>query len=164
MIVDLGLPDGSGLDLIHELVHANNRIPAILGTSGDDRLRTRVLEVGADGFILKPIENLNMFHGVLLNALPDAAKFTSLRVVNDDSVAPDEAAMHDDYARVLELLEDEPNTHTTTYAAQFIQSVACSVHDRELENAASALTGRQTCALQSLTEMLRARLEQTPII
>ncbi|MDG1868398.1 MAG: response regulator, partial [Yoonia sp.] len=35
LIVDVGLPDGSGLDLINDLSSASPRIDVILGTSGD---------------------------------------------------------------------------------------------------------------------------------
>ena len=36
VIVDVGLPDGSGLDLIRELSSARPRVPALIGTSGDE--------------------------------------------------------------------------------------------------------------------------------
>ena len=36
IIVDVGLPDGSGLDLIRELSSARPRVPALIGTSGDE--------------------------------------------------------------------------------------------------------------------------------
>ena len=36
MLVDLGLPDGSGLDLIEEMNRTTPRVEIILGMSGDD--------------------------------------------------------------------------------------------------------------------------------
>ena len=39
VIIDVGLPDGSGLQLISELAGASPRIGVILGTSGDDLMR-----------------------------------------------------------------------------------------------------------------------------
>ncbi len=53
VIVDIGLPDGSGLDLIREISSANTRVPAIIGTSGDDMMHNAALKAGADTFISK---------------------------------------------------------------------------------------------------------------
>lgn len=36
IIVDVGLPDGSGLDLIRELSNMRPRVAALMGTSGDE--------------------------------------------------------------------------------------------------------------------------------
>ena len=47
IIVDVGLPDGSGLDLIRELSSARPRVPALIGTSGDELHHTAKLKSGA---------------------------------------------------------------------------------------------------------------------
>ncbi len=41
VIVDMGLPDGSGAELIEELARATPRVPVILGTSGCRRVASR---------------------------------------------------------------------------------------------------------------------------
>ena len=53
VIIDVGLPDGSGLQLISELVGASPRIGVILLTSGDDLMHHQSLKAGADGFLSK---------------------------------------------------------------------------------------------------------------
>ncbi|MGB3556876.1 MAG: response regulator, partial [Jannaschia sp.] len=59
-IVDLGLPDGSGLTLIRQLAQAPHRPQVILATSGQsaDEVEGAALEAGADGFMPQPIESL----------------------------------------------------------------------------------------------------------
>jgi DNA-binding response OmpR family regulator len=55
MILDLGLPDGDGLTLLHELRQRNNPIPVLVLTARDG-LQDRVtgLRNGADDYLAKP--------------------------------------------------------------------------------------------------------------
>jgi len=57
LVVDRGLPDGDGLDLVRRLRTAGNRIPCLMLTARD-ALRDRVdgLEAGADDYLAKPFE------------------------------------------------------------------------------------------------------------
>lgn len=57
IILDLGLPDGEGLDLCRELREAG-RITPILVLTARESLRDRVagLELGADDYVTKPFE------------------------------------------------------------------------------------------------------------
>ena len=55
LILDVGLPDGSGLELLRRLRRAGDRTPVILLTAND--LETDVvagLELGADDYVTKP--------------------------------------------------------------------------------------------------------------
>lgn len=63
IILDLGLPDGTGLDLIHELKRIQ-KDPGILIVTAKNAVEDKVmgLELGADDFITKP------FHKAELNA------------------------------------------------------------------------------------------------
>lgn len=63
IILDLGLPDGTGLDLIHELKRLQ-KSPGILIVTAKNAVEDKVmgLELGADDFITKP------FHKAELNA------------------------------------------------------------------------------------------------
>lgn len=55
MILDLGLPDGSGLDVLREAASAADRIPAIiLSGRGEESDRIVGLELGADDYMTKP--------------------------------------------------------------------------------------------------------------
>src|SRR5262245_44391465 len=54
-ILDLGLPDGDGLNLLAELRPAGNRIPILILTARD-AVEDRVLglDAGADDYLVKP--------------------------------------------------------------------------------------------------------------
>ncbi len=57
VILDLGLPDGSGLDVLVKLRKAGNRVPVIILTAKDaisDKVKG--LDSGADDYLLKPFQ------------------------------------------------------------------------------------------------------------
>ncbi|WP_163363609.1 response regulator, partial [Enterobacter cloacae] len=57
IVLDLGLPDISGLEVLQRLRRAGNRTPLIILTARD-ALKDRVagLDLGADDYMLKPFE------------------------------------------------------------------------------------------------------------
>lgn len=57
VVLDLGLPDGSGLDLLRSLRAAGNRTPVIIATALD-QIRDRIagLDAGADDYVVKPYD------------------------------------------------------------------------------------------------------------
>jgi CheY-like chemotaxis protein len=151
VIVDLGLPDGSGLDLIAEIAAGRPRVPALLATSGDEGAAEAALAAGADAFLPKPIESLSAFQRSVLGALPGAPRpITPWPVtrwpvapgaapVGDDRVQPDPIALRDDLAHVADLLGDDPQGIALDYLAQFLSGIALSAHDAPLRAAAEAL-------------------------
>ncbi|MCB9851364.1 MAG: response regulator transcription factor [Phycisphaerales bacterium] len=55
VLLDLGLPDGDGLDLCRELRSAGNNLPIVILTARDaPEQRVRGLDVGADDYVVKP--------------------------------------------------------------------------------------------------------------
>ncbi|MEM7245182.1 MAG: response regulator transcription factor [Acidobacteriota bacterium] len=55
VLLDLGLPDGDGLDLCRELRNEGRSIPVIILTARDaPEQRVRGLDVGADDYVVKP--------------------------------------------------------------------------------------------------------------
>lgn len=54
-LIDLGLPDGCGLDLIDELNRAKPRISRIVAITGDAVLEQAARRAGADEFLEKPL-------------------------------------------------------------------------------------------------------------
>jgi two-component system alkaline phosphatase synthesis response regulator PhoP len=54
VVLDLGLPDGNGLDLLRELRHDGNLPVIILTARGDEVDRIVGLELGADDYVVKP--------------------------------------------------------------------------------------------------------------
>jgi len=69
VLLDLGLPDGDGLDLCRELRAAGNNIPMVILTARDaPEQRVRGLDVGADDYVVKPFhmpELIARIRGVL---------------------------------------------------------------------------------------------------
>jgi len=55
VILDLGLPDVSGLDLLSEIRKRNERVPIVVLSSRDDETaKVRALDHGADDYVTKP--------------------------------------------------------------------------------------------------------------
>ena len=114
VIIDLGLPDGSGLDLISELNEAHPRVGVLLACSGDDLVEQAALEAGADGFLDKPVRSLADFQGAILSHLPA------------NQQPPD-------------VLMDAGDGDMLDYVAQFVSGVAHSASDDALAQAARKL-------------------------
>ena len=55
IILDLGLPDAQGHDLLHTMRARNERVPiVVLSSRGDEAGKVRALDLGADDYITKP--------------------------------------------------------------------------------------------------------------
>lgn len=55
IILDLGLPDVNGLDLLSEIRERNERVPIVVLSSRDDEnAKVRALDYGADDYVTKP--------------------------------------------------------------------------------------------------------------
>lgn len=139
VIVDMGLPDGSGADLIRELAAEAHRVPVILAISGDEDTHSSALRAGADGFMAKPIESLALFQAEVLKLLPQGEGPTGPRKVNNELIKPDNLALQDDLTHVAEIMEDGPEGVSVPYVAQFVSGIARSAHDDRLEAAAAKL-------------------------
>jgi CheY-like chemotaxis protein len=161
VIVDLGLPDGNGAELIRELSDATPRISAIIGMSGDDGSEQIALDAGANAFLAKPIATVGQFQEVILSALPTLP--VTLHAVPDDAVTPDRLAVRDDLTRVATVLGETPDARTLAYVAQFLGGLARSAGDAELEAAASALADRGADALGGVTDLVAKRVGGTGV-
>lgn len=143
VIADLGLPDGSGADLIAELAGASPRVEVILGTSGDSFSEEVALAAGADGFLAKPVSSVVGFQNAILSALPTERRPTGPRLVSDDPVKPDPLAYRDDMAHAADVLRDNRDKPTLAYLTQFLAGVARSAGDGVLQKAAEELADAQ---------------------
>lgn len=141
VIIDLGLPDGSGVDLIHDLTQAASGRSIVLGTSGDANGKERALAAGADGYLAKPIDNLASFQEVVLAALPANLRPPGPRALPQGEIEPDPIAFRDDLAHAADVLTTAPDEKSLDYVAQFLTGVARAAHDAPLEAAALALAG-----------------------
>ncbi|MBL9051055.1 MAG: response regulator [Tabrizicola sp.] len=139
-IVDLGLPDGRGEDLIAEL--SAQGFP-VIGLSGDPNGRDLALDAGAAGFIDKPISSVAGFVRLIRQLVTGAGAEEK----GEDMPAPpgDPVALRDDLAHAARLISTQGDPG---YARAFLLSLARSAGDKALE----------TAVRQSETAFDRARL------
>ena len=158
VIVDLGLPDGSGADLIADLARTSPRVPVLLGTSGDADLAPQAMAAGADGFLAKPLESLARFQATVLAALPQGSPKPVGVAEQGDRIEPDQIALRDDLAHVAALLGGVPDDDALAYIGQFLSGIAASAHDQPLEDAARDLVRDHRQGLKRISGLVRDRL------
>ena len=139
VVIDLGLPDGSGLGLIGDLARAHPKVDVILAISGDDDLRQAALDAGADGFLTKPLTSLDAFQQAILSQLPKNPMPRGPRALGGETVRPDHAAFRDDLAHVADLLTGMNDEARLGYITQFLEGLAVQAGDVPLQHAADRL-------------------------
>ena len=156
-IVDIGLPDGSGLDLIETLRSATQRPTVVLATSGMDRSTAEdmAFAAGADGFLPKPIESLAAFQQEILRHLPQDLRPKGLRLVSEDTVVPDELALHEDLATAKDMLSD--TSIDDDFIAGFLKGIARTGHDETLLSEARKLNAETAPAMR---DRIRSLIDQ----
>jgi len=171
LVVDLGLPDGEGTDLIREAAHATPPIDVIVAISGDSSRETEALAAGAHVFMEKPLSLIDKFQNEIVALLPVAQRPTGLRIARGEMVHPDEIAFHDDMARAAECMADDADPETLEYAVQFVAGVARSIGDEELQAAADAVVSNRELGkpfhseLAYLSGLVQNRIVETrPVI
>lgn len=169
-MIDLGLPDGPGTELIHELCTATPRIPLVLGMSADLAGEEVAIAAGADAFLAKPIETLAAFQSLLLKHLPPSLRPVDHSDIHAFPVEPDLIAFHDDLAQIAPALSAQSDNATLDYAAQFIGGLARSARDTGLEQAAHALAKNRANGQSAqanvirLADMVKRRLGEAQVI
>jgi CheY-like chemotaxis protein len=172
-VVDIGLPDGSGLSFLRELASAQPRIDAIVATSADPEAHAAALAAGADVFLPKPVANLATFQAAVLGRAARSAPAMQGVV----ELRPDRSAgalsLRDDLAHAARLIEGPGAAGKAGYLAQFLGGIAASAGDaslgeiaRELGRAAGTAEGAGATgpgrgldeALARLGRALEARL------
>lgn len=165
-IIDMGLPDGSGADLIrHIRMQGGAAAPALIGVSGDNALADEAQQAGAGAFLAKPLESLAQFQHCVLSVLRQDARPPGLRPVADERISPDPIALRDDLSRVAQILAERPDAASVGYVARFLCGVARSAHDSALERAARDLDGGRvqggpvsTAAILRASGLVQARI------
>jgi DNA-binding response OmpR family regulator len=107
LILDLGLPDGDGLELLRELRHRNNPIPVLVLTArGGLHDRVQGLRSGADDYLVKPfaLEELVARLEAQLRR-PGHLLGSSLRIANLEFDTRNRQASIDDQPQVLSARE-----------------------------------------------------------
>lgn len=164
-IIDIGLRDGSGAELIQELTASGTRTTLILGMSGDPDGEALAMQAGADGFLAKPVTSLAIFQQIILSHMPAERQPNGLRVLPDESVSPDPIALQDDLAHMADILETAQDGSTMDYVAQFLSGVAHSAEDEVLLQAARDLAAKRQgggstgSEIERLTGLVHQRLE-----
>jgi len=163
VIVDIGLPDGSGAELLSELANASPRIEAILATSGDPATEPLAFAAGADGFLAKPVRGLSEFQQAILAHLPPERHPGGPRPVFATEVEPDPLALHEDLEEALDHLDGlltapadaPPDPDRLSYVLGFLITLAQDSGDTPLLEAASALRATAAPAPDDLHQLRR---------
>lgn len=166
VIVDLGLPDGSGGSLIRDLVLAQPRPAVVLGASGDAQGRACALAAGADGFLDKPVPSLAVFCTTLLAHLPDPGQIGANQTgANQTGAAliPDPLALHDDLTHAADLLAQNPDAPARQYLSGFLHGLARLCQDAPLAAAAGALSFGTPAALDTVRRLIDRRLSDAAL-
>lgn len=156
-VIDLGLPDGSGLDLIETLSSAEPGIDGIIAISGDDGLQEAALAAGADAFMPKPLSSVAAFQELALGLLPAALQPPHLSRPTQDAVEPDPVAIRDDLALIADLLRSSPDGATLRYVQGFLYSLGKDTGDPELSRLAAEVddTKAATSTLDHLAKSIQ---------
>jgi len=147
VIIDLGLPDGNGVDLAREIKAGKSPVPGVLIVSASEEDVTAVAaqSADADGYITKPIAGIVAFQNAVLSVCPgregDQADWAA-------QYCPDISrsdAFQQDLENAQDLLRealDLGDTGNLIYCAQFLRGVAATAEDEELGHQAAALSAR----------------------
>ena len=165
-IIDIGLRDGKGTELITELRDAHPQSTIILGMSGDPDGEALALEAGADGYLAKPLTSLAQFQEVILSMLPSDRQPAGLRELSDEEINPDPIAYQDDLAHMADIINTAEDENTMDYVAQFLAGVAQSAEDDAMLAAIEDLNrqraegGPTGSEMARLAGLVQERLEQ----
>lgn len=149
VVVDLGLPDGRGEDLIRSLIRDSRAV--ILGTSGDPDGRIAALAAGAAGFLDKPLPGLAAFQAAVLAHFPGTP---ALSAPDGGQIQPDPLALADDLAQAVQTLEAGPGPAERAWLRGFLSGLARQSGDASLA-AASRRLGEPGTAAGSIACILR---------
>jgi len=138
VLIDLGLPDGRGEDLIAQLCAMANRPPLLIATSGEAGRAKSALAAGADVFLEKPMPDIASFRAVLVEHFPSPLPLLLLPP-STPAPQPDPMALHDDLnlaAHGLAQMEQSPADDRRKYLAGFLEGVGVCLGDSDLRAAA----------------------------
>ncbi|MCC6009311.1 MAG: response regulator [Rhodobacteraceae bacterium] len=158
LLVDIGLPDGSGLELIRLGERQRPRVPLILAMSGEPDMRDAALMAGADHFVTKPFASITAFCQLLAPVFGDP-RGTGPRA---PAPAPDEVALRTDLQLACDMLLGCTSGARQGYALQFTAALARSLGDAALTRAVHQ--ARKDGNVTALALVLRQRLRNTALI
>lgn len=145
VMVDLGLPDGSGLNLISKINRTARPRPALIAVSGGDidEWGPAAKEAGADQLLAKPVGGIAGFQNCLLSVLPDGKERREGNIpqIFKQPITCTEA-VKEDLSNARDLLMEAVSNEDAkafAYAGQFVTSLAVMLKDQELAAQVSAM-------------------------
>jgi CheY-like chemotaxis protein len=142
VLIDIGLPDGSGEELIAEIAKMPSPPPAIAMSGGVEGSKGAVA-AGAVLFLQKPFFDLASFQQTILSTMPETSGVAGFKPrVAGDVVSPDTESLREDLDHIQGLLREALPTQDTDcvrYCAQFLSSVARVSGDADLTAAGIVL-------------------------
>ncbi|HMO72575.1 MAG TPA: response regulator [Paracoccaceae bacterium] len=159
VLLDPGLPDGCGLDLLAASGVQGRGAPPVIVLSGDAGWREAALEAGAAAFLEKPLAGLPAFQSALLAVLPDRAWLAGLAPAQAALPPGDPLALCDDLAAAAGRLAAGPDDRARRYVAGFLGGLARATGDAVLAHAVADLPG-QPQAVGAVAARLAERLAQ----
>jgi two-component system KDP operon response regulator KdpE len=158
MILDLVLPDGSGVDVLAELRSWSSMPVIVLSAVGDEREKVRALDAGADDYVTKP------FGAAELLARLRAA----LRRIGEGGAEPviEAGAVRIDLAG-RRVTRDGAEVHLTPIEFDLLRVLALNrgklvTHRRLLQEVWGPMYGEETHYLRVHVAHIRAKLEGDP--
>jgi CheY-like chemotaxis protein len=158
VLVDLGLPDGDGVDLIRDLAASTDLQGRVLGMSGESRGRALAFAAGASAFLEKPLPHPRRFQNVLLGVLGMPEETCRVH----DTGRPDALALHDDLRQAALWLTHPAVRRDPRYLVDFVAGLARQSGDAVLFAAACAARQQCPAALDQLATLITQRITTAP--
>lgn len=160
VLLDLMLPDTSGVDICREIRRASETPIVVLSALGDDKTKVRALDEGADDYLTKPFSMEELFarirvalrHGSSLRANQPLVKVGHLTV--------------DLEHRLVTLRDKEVHLSPTEYSLlKYLATHAGKVltHPMILRAVWGAEYVDDTAVLRTYINQLRSKLEDDPV-
>ena len=147
-LVDIGLPDGDGLELIRTISSCEDRDTPVIAISGSDPalVREPAMEAGAVAFLEKPVQGLSHFQRTILSHLPDRVPDAAQNPRFDSRLPPlAKSFVELDLENACDLLREGIQTGDRAelaYCANFMIGVSKQMEDGDLMRLSVELSER----------------------
>lgn len=161
VLVDIGLPDGSGTSLIGDLAKAVAG-PVVFGLSGDPDRYDDAMAAGAQDFLCKPFPSLAEFQSIMLAKLPGRGAQALSTATTVRAQIPDPLALREDLTHAAGLLHEPMSERQRDYLSGFLGGLARATRDPVLAQAAAGLPRADDAKLTYLAGLVARRIASVP--